>query len=66
MDMHQKVAVLGQAATLDCEGPPTLSRAGRKAQVVSHSRAFVTYPQRGKIPVMRMMQASSLLITNSR
>lgn len=59
MDLHRKVETLSQAATLDCEGPPTLSREERKAQFVDHSRAYVTHPQRGKIPVMRIMQTSA-------
>ncbi|MEW5957988.1 MAG: radical SAM protein [Chloroflexota bacterium] len=59
MDLHQKVDSLSQAATLDCEGPPALTRAERKAQFIAHSRVFVTHPQRGKIPVMRIMQTSA-------
>ena len=59
MDIHQKVDTLSQSATLDCEGPPTLTNAERKAQFVEHSRAYVTHPQRGKIPVMRILQTSA-------
>jgi predicted DNA-binding helix-hairpin-helix protein len=59
MDIDQKVEVLGQAATLDCEGPPALSREARKAQLVRHSRVFVAHPQRGNIPILRMMQTNA-------
>lgn len=59
MDIHDKVKVLGQAAALDCEGPPPLNREQRKAQFIEHSRVLVTHPQRGKIPVMRTMQTSA-------
>lgn len=59
MDIYQKVKVLGQAAALDCEGPPRLSREERKAQFLAHSRFEVTHPQRGKIPLMRTMQTSA-------
>jgi predicted DNA-binding helix-hairpin-helix protein len=31
----------------------------RKAEFVQHSRVFVTHPQRGKVPVMRIMQTSA-------
>ncbi len=59
MDIQQKVELLGQAAALDCEGPPALTREQRKAQFIEQSRVFVTHPQRGKIPVMRTMQTSA-------
>lgn len=59
MDIYQKVGDLSQAAALDCEGPPALSREERKAQFINHSRVYVTHPQRGKIPVMRIMQTSA-------
>jgi len=61
MDIHHKVDDLSRAATLDCEGPPTptLTREERKAQFIAHSRFHVTHPQRGKIPVMRVMQTSA-------
>jgi predicted DNA-binding helix-hairpin-helix protein len=59
MDIHQKIDTLEQAASLDCEGPPALTRQERKAQFIAHSRAYVTHPQRGKIPVMRIMQTSA-------
>jgi len=58
MDIHQKVDSLIQAADLDCEGPPDLSDQGPKAQFINHSRVYVTHPQRGKIPIMRIMQTS--------
>ncbi len=59
MDIREKVEVLGRAAALDCEGPPVLNREGQKAQFVRDSRVYVTHPQRGKIPVMRIMQTSA-------
>jgi predicted DNA-binding helix-hairpin-helix protein len=59
MDLHQKVDTLEQAASLDCEGLPSLTREERKSQFIAHSRVFVTHPQRGKIPVMRIMQTSA-------
>jgi predicted DNA-binding helix-hairpin-helix protein len=59
MDIHQKIDTLGQAAALDCEGPPALSREARKAQIIAGSRAYVTHPQKGKMPVMRIMQTSA-------
>lgn len=59
MDVYEKVKTLGQAAALDCEGPPALSRAERKAQFIDQSRVYVTHPQRGKIPVLRTMQTSA-------
>jgi predicted DNA-binding helix-hairpin-helix protein len=59
MDLHQKVDNLSQAAGLDCEGPPLLSREERKAQFIDHSLVYVTHPQRGKMPVMRIMQTSA-------
>ena len=59
MDIYQKVKTLGQAAVLECEGPPQLSRAEQKNKFVEDSRAFVHHPQRGKIPVMRTMQTSA-------
>lgn len=59
MDIREKVGLLGQAATFDCEGPPQLSREERKAQFIAHSRTLVTHPQRGKMPVMRIMQTSA-------
>ena len=59
MDLHQKVDNLSQAAGLDCEGPPVLTREERKAQFIAHSRVYVTHPRRGKVPVMRIMQTSA-------
>ncbi|MBN1994222.1 MAG: radical SAM protein [Anaerolineae bacterium] len=59
MDLRQKVDTLEQAAALDCEGPPALTSQERKEQFIAHSRAYVTHPQRGKIPVMRIMQTSA-------
>jgi len=59
MDIQQKIETLSQSATLDCEGPPRLTREERKAQFIAHSRVHVTHPQRGKIPVMRIMQSSA-------
>jgi len=59
MDIRNKVQVLEQTASLDCEGPPRLTRQERKAQFIEHSRTHVTHPQRGKIPVMRIMQTSA-------
>jgi predicted DNA-binding helix-hairpin-helix protein len=59
MNVRQKVETLSQGATLDCEGPPALTREERKAQFINHSRAYVTHPQRGKIPVMRILQTSA-------
>ena len=59
MDIHEKVKVLGQAAALDCEGPPPLTREQRKAQFLEGSRVYVSHPERGKIPVMRTMQTSA-------
>jgi predicted DNA-binding helix-hairpin-helix protein len=59
MDISQKVKTLGQAAALDCEGPPALTREERKAQFIDHSRVYVVHPQRGKIPIMRTMQTSA-------
>lgn len=59
MDIQQKVEILGQAAALDCEGPPLLTREQRKAHFIDQSRVYVTHPQRGKIPVMRTMQTSA-------
>ena len=59
MDIHQKVEVLGQAAALDCEGPPPLTREQRKAQFIDNSRVYVVHPQRGKVPLMRTMQTSA-------
>jgi predicted DNA-binding helix-hairpin-helix protein len=59
MDVYQKVETLGQAAALDCEGPPALTREERKAQIIDQSRVYVTHPQRGKIPVLRTMQTSA-------
>ena len=59
MDIHQKIDTLGQAAALDCEGPPALNREARKAQIIAGSRAYVTHPQKGKMPVMRIMQTSA-------
>ncbi|GAB4440344.1 MAG: putative DNA modification/repair radical SAM protein [Anaerolineae bacterium] len=58
MDIREKVDNLGRAAAFDCEGPP-LSREARKAEFIKHSRAFVTHPQRGKIPLMRTMLTSA-------
>jgi predicted DNA-binding helix-hairpin-helix protein len=59
MDVYEKVKTLGQAAALDCEGPPALTREERKAQFIDQSRVYVTHPQRGKIPVLRTMQTSA-------
>ncbi len=59
MDIQQKVELLGQAAALDCEGPPRLSRDEHKAQFIDRSRVQVVHPQRGKIPIMRTMQTSA-------
>jgi predicted DNA-binding helix-hairpin-helix protein len=59
MDIQQKVEILGQAAALDCEGPPALTREERKAQFMDQSRIYVTHPQRGKIPILRTMQTSA-------
>ena len=59
MDIHQKVDSLSHSAALDCEGPPALTHAERKAQFIEHSRTYVTHPQRGKIPVMRILQTSA-------
>lgn len=59
MDIQQKVEILGQAAVLDCEGPPVLTREARKAQFIDQSRIYVTHPQRGKIPILRTMQTSA-------
>jgi predicted DNA-binding helix-hairpin-helix protein len=59
MDIHQKIESLGQSASLDCEGPPVLTHEERKAQFIGHSRFLVTHPQKGKIPVMRIMQTSA-------
>lgn len=53
MDLQGKMEKLGQAAALDCEGPPS-----PKAEFIAHSRVYVTHPQRGRIPVMRIMQTS--------
>ncbi len=58
MDIREKVDNLGRAAAFDCEGPP-LSREARNAEFIRHSRAFVTHPQRGKIPLMRTMLTSA-------
>jgi predicted DNA-binding helix-hairpin-helix protein len=59
MDLQQKVETLAKTAALDCEGPPLLSRAERKAQFIGGSRVYVNHPQRGKIPLMRIMQTSA-------
>lgn len=59
MDIRQKVDSLTQSATFDCEGPPALTREERKAQFIAHSQVYVTHPQRGKIPLMRIMQTSA-------
>jgi predicted DNA-binding helix-hairpin-helix protein len=59
IDLYQKVEILGQAAALDCEGPPALTREQRKAQFIDQSRVYVTHPERGKIPVLRTMQTSA-------
>lgn len=59
MNVQQKVELLSQSASLDCEGPPALTREERKAQFIAHSRVYVIHPQRGKIPVMRIMQTSA-------
>ncbi len=59
MDIYQKVNVLSQAAVLDCEGPPRLTGEAHKAQFIASSRVHVVHPQRGKIPIMRIMQTSA-------
>lgn len=59
MDVRQKVTDLSQAASLECEGPPVLTRAERKARYLANSRVYVRHPQRGKIPVMRILQTSA-------
>jgi predicted DNA-binding helix-hairpin-helix protein len=59
MDLHKKVDNLSRSASLDCEGPPQVSREERKARFIAPSRAFVTHPQRGKVPLMRIMQTSA-------
>lgn len=59
MDIHQKVETLSGDAAFDCEGPPPLTHQARKEQFVAHSRAYVTHPQKGKIPLMRIMQTSA-------
>jgi predicted DNA-binding helix-hairpin-helix protein len=59
MDIQQKVESLCKTASLDCEGPPPLSREARKAQFIAGSQVYVTHPQQGKIPVMRIMQTSA-------
>jgi predicted DNA-binding helix-hairpin-helix protein len=59
MDIHQKVDTLSGEAAFDCEGPPALTSQERKEQFIAHSRAFVTHPQKGKMPVMRIMQTSA-------
>lgn len=59
MDIHQKVQTLEKASVWECEGPPRLTREARQAQFIEHSRVTVTHPQRGKIPVMRIMQTSA-------
>ena len=58
MDIREKVDTLERAAAFDCEGPPR-NREQQKAQFLKQSRAFVTHPQRGKIPVMRTMLTSA-------
>lgn len=58
MDIREKVDNLGRAAVFDCEGPP-LNREAHKAEFIKHSLAFVTHPQRGKIPLMRTMLTSA-------
>ncbi len=59
MDIEARLNNLSQAAALDCEGPPPLSREERKAHFIAHSRVYVNHPGRGKIPVMRIMQTSA-------
>jgi predicted DNA-binding helix-hairpin-helix protein len=59
MDIHAKVKVLTESAVLECDGPPALTREAHKAEFLNHSRAFVTHPQRGKIPLMRTMLTSA-------
>lgn len=59
MDSRQKMEILSQAAALDCEGPPALTREQRQTQFLEQSRVYVTHPQRGKIPVLRTMQTSA-------
>ncbi|RME74515.1 MAG: radical SAM protein, partial [Chloroflexi bacterium] len=54
-DLHQKVELLTEAAALDAEGVPSPGCGARQADFLARSRAFVTHPQRGKIPVMRVM-----------
>lgn len=59
MDIRQKIENLSHSAALDCEGQPILTNAERKAQFIEHSRVYVTHPQRGKVPVMRILQTSA-------
>ncbi len=58
MDIQQKVHQLSTSAVLDCDGPP-LTRDEQKAQFIAHSRTHVTHPQRGKVPLMRILQTSA-------
>ncbi len=59
MDIQQKIKTLSTIATLDCEGPPSLTREQQKAQFIKQSQVYVTHPQQGKIPVMRILQTSA-------
>ncbi len=59
MDVYGRVETLSRSAGLDCEGPVALSREERKAQFIANSRFYVTHPQKGKMPVMRIMQTSA-------
>ncbi|MBN1218526.1 MAG: helix-hairpin-helix domain-containing protein [Anaerolineae bacterium] len=59
MDIHQKIDTLGRAAALDCEGPPLVGRQQRKAQMIAECITYVTHPQKGKMPVLRIMQTSA-------
>ncbi|RME98370.1 MAG: radical SAM protein [Chloroflexi bacterium] len=59
MEIQEKVELLGRAAALDCDGPVRLSRQEHKTQFLRHSRAFVTHPQKGKMPLMRTMLTSA-------
>lgn len=59
MDLQQKINTLSQEAAFECDGSPRLDRDSRKARFIAHSRSWVTHPQRGKIPLMRIMQTSA-------
>jgi len=59
MDIQQKINTLQYSAKLDCDGSPNLNSKDRKAQFIQRSRWYVTHPQRGKIPLMKIMQTSA-------